>query len=560
MVLYGYAGKMLFVDLSTGSIQERPLEEKVARDFLGGYGLGAKILYGAQAGGADPLGPEAMFGVTTGPLVGVGVNYGVRHQIVGKSPLTGTWGDSSSGGDFARNLKRAGYDAVFITGISDKPVYLWVKDGVVEIRDAAHLWGLSTWDAEDRLKEELQEPGLSACTIGPAGEMQSLIACVITDKGNAAGRSGLGAVMGSKRLKAIVARGTQDVPVADLPLLRGLIKSVAQSSSSDPRAASMSKYGTSAGTARSILSGDCPIKNWGGSGPDEMPNAEQISDEGVIKYLVKYVTCTGCAAHCNGVVKVDDGPYAIAWAQKPEYETLGAFGAMLLNDNMESIITLNAICDRYGIDTISAGGTIAWAIESYENGMLTQRDTDGLELTWGNHQAIVALMDKMARREGFGAILADGSQRAAERIGRGSELYAIHIHGQEPPMHDPKMDVVRENPWGRRYGLALAYQTDAAPARHTGPQSINLEQKASSASGLCSMGGGAYREGRFCEALRRDRRAVHDRGTGAHRQPHRLHPPGVQPARGSLAVRLCDAGSHEREPAVGEGPAGRSQS
>jgi len=501
MALLGYAGKLLFVDLSTGQIDERPLDEQLARDYLGAYGIGARVLYSEQKAGVDPLGPEAIFGVTTGPLVGSGVICGVRHQIVGKSPLTGTWGDSSSGGDLARNLKRAGYDAVFVRGQAEHPVYLWIKDGRVELRDASHLWGLTTWQADDRLREELGEPRMSAGIVGPAGEQQSLIACVITDKGNAAGRSGLGAVMGAKRLKAIAARGTQPVPLADEADIRALMREIMAEVANDPRAASTSKYGTAAGTARSILSGDCPVRNWGGSGPDDMPNAEAISDDNVIKYLVKYVTCPGCPLHCNGIVRVESGPYAIPWAQKPEYETLGAFGAMLLNDNIESIIAMNAICDQYGIDTISAGGTIAWAIECYENGLLCKEDTDGLELTWGNHASMVALLDKMARREGFGAVLADGCQRAAERVGRGTERYAIHVHGQEPPMHDPKLDAVREHPFGKRFGLALAYQTDAAPARHTGPQSVSLEQKASSAAGLCSFGGGALRGERLSRAL-----------------------------------------------------------
>ena len=214
-MLYGYAGKLLFVDLSDGSIEERSLEEKTARDFLGAYGLGAKVVYNSQTGKVDPLGPENTLGFTTGPLVATGIPFGVRYQAVGKSPLTGTWGDTSSGGGFARELKRAGYDAVFVRGISEKPVFLWIRDDQVELRDASHLWGLTTWETEDQLKEELNEPALRASIIGPAGEKTSLIACLIVDKGNAAGRSGLGAVMGAKRLKAVAVRGTQGVPVAD---------------------------------------------------------------------------------------------------------------------------------------------------------------------------------------------------------------------------------------------------------------------------------------------------------------------------------------------------------
>jgi aldehyde:ferredoxin oxidoreductase len=216
--------------------------------------------------------------------------------------------------------------------------------------------------------------------------------------------------------------------------------------------------------------------------------------------LIRPKGCYACVISCGRVTKVDNPLYA-GVGEGPEYETAWGFGADSGVDNLDAITKANYLCNEYGIDTISMGATIACAMELYERGLLTKDDTDGLELTWGNHAAIVALMEKMARREGFGAVLADGSQKAAERIGRGTEAYAVHIHGQEPPMHDPKMDIIREHPWGRRYGLAMAYQTDAAPGRHTGPQSIDFEQKASSAAGLCSFGGGAFRGDKLCEIL-----------------------------------------------------------
>jgi aldehyde:ferredoxin oxidoreductase len=486
----GYAGKVLFVDLSRGEIQEERLDAETARDFLGNYGIGAKIIYDRQQGGVDPLGPENLLGFVTGPLVGVRVPFGIRTVVVGKSPITGTWGDTSSGGGFARELKRGGYDAAFFTGISERPVYLRVSDGHAELRPADHLWGLDTAQTEEGLRGELGDRRAHIVSIGPAGEKCSLMACPIIDKYHAPGRSGLGAVMGSKRLKAVVARGTLDVAVADGDRLRDMTRRAMQSMSarirSDPP--EISKYGTCGGTAGSVFSGDCPVKNWAGVGEEDFKTAERISDESVIAYQVRQETCPGCPVACNGMVQVRNGHYAIDEAAKPEYETLGAFGAMLLNDNMESIIWCNSICDRYGLDTISVGGTIAFAMECYEKGLITRREADGLDLSWGNDRAIAALTEKIAHREGFGAVLADGAKVAAECIGRGSGVCAMHIHGQELPMHDPKLAVAR----GRPARLALAYQTDATPGRHTA--STSYMGHAYNATGLCNIAQWSFRE------------------------------------------------------------------
>ncbi len=487
-MLQGYAGRMLFVDLSRGKIQEEPLDVEMARNFLGNYGIGAKVIYDRQKGHVDPLGPENTLGFVTGPLVGVRVPFGIRTVVVGKSPLTGTWGDTSSGGGFARELKKAGYDAVFFTGISEKPVVLWASDGQAKLRPADHLWRLDTTQTEEALRKELGDRRVHIVSIGPAGEKCSLIACPIIDQYHAPGRSGLGAVMGSKRLKAVVARGTQEIPVADGERLQKITRQAMQAMSahirSDPP--EISKYGTCGGTAASVFSGDCPVKNWAGVGEEVFKTAERISDESVIAYQVRKDSCPGCPAACNGIVRVESGPYAIQKAAKPEYETLGAFGAMLLNDNLESIIWCNHICDRYGLDTISVGCTIAFAMECYEKGLITQREADGLDLRWGNHGAIVALTEKMARREGFGVVLADGAKVAAERIGRGSGAYAMHIHGQELPMHDPKFAQPRGWP------LGVAYQTDATPGRHT----VSTEDlgRAYNATGMCDIGQWSFRE------------------------------------------------------------------
>jgi len=484
-MLNGYAGKMLAVDLSTGQMEEMETTASLARNFLGGFGLGARMVYSLQEGGVDPLGPENTLGFTTGPTVGTRVPFGVRYQVVGKSPLTQTWGDSSSGGDFAPELKRAGYDAVFFQGISETPVYLWVHDGQAELRDASHLWGRDVFETEDALREEVGERQARMSVLGPGGEKLCLISCPITDKGNAPGRSGLGAVMGSKRLKAVVARGTQTIPVADDEKVRELARKAMEKVKTDRGGLEM--HGTCSGTADCIRSGDCPVKNWIGVGIEDFADPDLLGGENVIHYETRKLTCRGCPTACNGLVTVEDGPYAIQDAQKPEYETLGAYGAMTLNNNLESIILCNDLCNRAGIDTISAGCTIAFAIECYENGLIDSSDTDGIELTWGNHAAIVAMTQKLVAREGFGDVLADGVKVASEKIGSGSEEYAVHVLGQEFPMHDPRLAQAQE---AQLPALGIIYQSDATPGRHTAP--FDHRGRGVYAAGLCSFGGRTF--------------------------------------------------------------------
>lgn len=453
----GYMGKILFVDLSTGKIKEETTEEKFYREYIGGYGIGAKIVFNRQKAGVDPLGPENILGFMTGPLTGTDFPFGGRYTVfAGRSPLTGGWGDANSGGDFGPYLKFSGYDGIVFTGASDKPVYLYIHDGKAELRDAARLWGKDTVETEDTLKQELGK-SVRVAGIGPAGENLSLISCVINNKGRAAARSGVGAVMGSKKLKAVAVYGTAQVPVADREEAKKLRKKIVGKLKDFETAKLFMQFGSSGITAQFAEFGEAPIKNWGGVGARDFPNAGLISDEHVIDLQEKKYGCYRCPISCGGHMKEGGGGYAYrAGAHKPEYETLGAFGTTCLNDNLESIIMANELCNRYGLDTISAGATIAFAMECYENGLITKEDTDGLDLNWGNHKAIVALTEKMARREGFGGILADGVKVAAEKIGKGSEKYAIHIHGQEPPMHDP-----RNTP-----SFATVYQSDATPGRH----------------------------------------------------------------------------------------------
>lgn len=454
-MLGGYMGKMLFVDLTRGEIKEETLDEKLCRDFIGGYGIGARIMYSRQKGGVDPLGPENMLGFATGPLTGVPGVFGTRYAVVSKSPLTRTWGDANCGGDFGPFLKFAGYDAVFFTGASDKPVYLLCKDGAAELSDASELWGKDVDETEALLHSKLGKEARIA-SIGPAGEKLSLISSVLHNH-RAAARSGLGAVMGSKKLKAVVAIGKGKVPIANTEAHAQVRKEYAAKLKESPFADLLGQFGLCFMNVGNFESGNSPCKNWGGVGIRDFPNMAALSHENVVARQEKKFACWRCPVACGGVMKAGTEYDYPAGVYKPEYETCAAFGAMCLNDNIESIIKANDICNRYGLDTISAGATIAFAIDCYENGLITKEDTDGIELTWGNHRAIAAMTDKLARREGFGDILADGVKVAAEKIGKGADKYAVHACGQELPMHDPTFAP----------SFGCSYQSAPTPGRHT---------------------------------------------------------------------------------------------
>lgn len=450
----GYSGRLLTVDLAAANVQTERLPENLLHDYIGGYGLGAWLLLERMLTGIDPLGPDNYLGFFTGPLTGTIAPFGNRCMVVGKSPLTMTWGDASFGGEFGPYLKFAGYDGILFHGNAAKPQYLLIDSGVPALKDASHLWGKDTYQTEQVLRSEYGDYSRVAC-IGPSAEKLSLISSIMAEHGRAAARSGLGAVMGSKRLKAIVVRGKPGVTVAEsgyaLELTRKYLATLT------PTAESFRMFGTCGGTISSIRVGDAPIKNWGGTALD-FPNSETVSGKAVVAGESRKYGCWHCPIRCAGVMKPGREEYR--WednVRKPEYETIASFGPLCLNHNLASIIKCNDICNRYGLDTISAGATIAFAIECYENRIISQRETGGLALNWGNHQAIVELTLKMARREGFGDILADGTKRAAERIGQGSDQFAIHIQGQEVPMHDPK----------RSAGFGTIYQTDATPGRHT---------------------------------------------------------------------------------------------
>lgn len=449
----GYMGRVLWVDLSSGKISEETPDEKFNRAFVGGYGWGSKTIFDRQKPHVDPLGPDNILGILSGPLTGTPAIIGSRYVVVGKSPLTGTWGDANSGGYFGPHMKFAGVDGVYFTGKADKPVYLLIDDGKAELRDASHLWGKTTIETRDWAKAEFGPKAEEAC-IGPAGERKSLIACVINDYGRAAGRSGLGAVMGAKRVKAVIVRGDQKPPVANPDLARELRRKYAAVKGMGAYDV-FTKYGTPGVMDGNVVCGDAGIKNWKGVGPVDFPTYQKIGMEAVIAEQAKKYFCWQCTLGCGGEMKPKEG--RAKFSHKPEYETLASAGSMCLVDDLEAIIRINDIVNAYGLDSISAPVTIAFAMECYEKGLITIADTDGLDLRWGNAEAAVELCRKIAVREGFGDVLADGVRMAAQRIGGGAEIYAMHVQGQEIPMHDPRF----------LPGLQVTYQLDATPARHT---------------------------------------------------------------------------------------------
>jgi aldehyde:ferredoxin oxidoreductase len=483
----GYMGKYVIINLSTGKSEVVSPGDEFYKKYLTGYGMGAAVITERQKAKINPLSPEAHIGFCSGILTGTGAYFSGRFMVVGKSPLTGGWGDSNSGGFFSVELKRAGYDAVFVTGKAKKPVYIYINDGKVEIKDAKKVWGKDTVETEELIRAELKEKKAQIACIGKAGEKLSLISGVVTDGGRIAARSGLGAVMGSKNLKALVVKGSARATVADPEKMKELNKKflkafkfvnpmdtvtvaiinyvsqvIARTGISVPSQPSTvreiyKKYGTSGLTVYSALTGDSPIKNWSGVGYVDYPGAYKLSDESVIAYQKKKYGCQACPLACGGVIDIKKGRYGGTEGHKPEYETLCSFGGLLLQDDLDTLIEINELCNREGIDTISAGGAVAFAIECFEKGIIDDKQTGGLKLGWGKSTEILKLTEMIIKREKIGNILADGVKVAAKKIGKGSEKFAVHAGGQELPMHDSRLDP----------GFGIIYQMEPTPGRHT---------------------------------------------------------------------------------------------
>ena len=493
---YGHRGKVLFVDLSEQKHWVEQIDEAVYRSYLGGYGLGAWLMWKHFPAGTDALAPEACFAISSGMLTGLKTPFSGRIQIVGKSPLTGTWADSNSGGSVCSHLRAAGYDAVMVRGKAAVPTLLVIKDGDVTFEPAGELWGQEIPETFDAIKTRFggkRDVGVSA--IGPAGEKQQRIASVMNDRYHAFGRQGFGAIYGSKNLKAIVVSGTGEVPLAKPDQFKKICKAITDEYKSDlglvarfmaymgkpkswlgwmyrlmtklgmkvqaPTAAMRrmwSQRGTTAAVALSIENGDAPIKNWTGVGSKDFPLAKKgmkLDGGAVDKYITKKLSCGDCPMPCKGIVKVKSRN--LTDVRRPDYETIVGFGANLVNDDIELVTACHDACNRYGIDAVSSSATLAWVCEAVEKGLLSKDDLDGIEMKWGSGEGALLLTIKMGTGEGCGAWLGHGIKRAAEHVGKGTEEFAVHVHGGEPAYHDTRFTSL----------MGVTYIADPTPGRHT---------------------------------------------------------------------------------------------
>ncbi len=459
--MFGYAGKMLFVNLTTGELEDKIIPTEWYHDFIGGPALGARILYEYMPAKCDVYGDDSMVGFVPGPFSGSNFFCGGRYSVVSKSPIYNGWNDANSGGDFGPAIKAAGYDGVFVKGISKKPVYIFVDSGKAEIRDAESYWGMDSSDFEKALAKDL---GIkySASYIGPGGEMMSPMACVMNDYHRAAGRGGTGAVIGSKKLKGIVATGKLPVELADKASLVELNKKLADFLKDHPMMANMRSAGSSGAFMPNLMSGDTCVKNYAVSLEETGKTPDDFSRIGAPKLSAEYMTegysCAACPMRCGAMVKIKEGKYLTddsVPVARPEYESLGWFGPGIMNEDPEVVIVCNHLCNEAGLDTIATGGTIGWVYECFNKGVFTKEELDGIEPFWGNGDAAVELTKKICNMEGCGKILAMGSRNAANHYGKGHEFLFV-ASGIEIAAHDPR----------RAPGYIRTYQLDPSPGRH----------------------------------------------------------------------------------------------
>jgi len=448
-------GKFLRVDLSRGKTVDEKLSRGLARNYVGGAGIGIRLLYDEVKPHADPLGPENELIIFTGPYQGTIAPTSGRFHITTKSPLTGLVGDANSGGHFGAYLKYAGYDGIVIRGRSPRPVYLSTDNGSAELREASHLWGKSTFETENMLKEEIGDDKIKICSIGPAGENLVLLSCIMNDLDRTAARTGNGAVMGSKNLKAITVRGDRRVEVAEPDKLKQVSGDLRKRILSSEAVARVRTHGTVDAVAGCNDLGNLPTKNWLRNEFKE--GYENISGDSVTKkILVRVKACFSCPIGCGRFVKISKEGKEL-YSGGPEYESTAALGSLTMNSDLNSVAYANLLCNLHGMDTISVGNAVAFAMECYEKGLITPEQADGLDLQWGNPEAEEKLIEMIAKKEGFlGHTLSQGVRKAAQIIGHGAEEFAVHVKGLELPMHEP-----RGAP-----GLALGYATSTRGACH----------------------------------------------------------------------------------------------
>jgi aldehyde:ferredoxin oxidoreductase len=431
--LLGYAGKILYVDLTNGKIRTEKLNEETAKQVIGGIGLGMKLYLSNSKAGANPLGPENPLVLALGPVSGTMFPTGGNgHAFISKSPATGGVGEAVSHGTFGAELKRAGYDAIVLTGKAEKPVYLWIDDDSTQILDASAVWGKSPAETEDAIKDELGDFYIRVASIGLAGEKQSKMANIINEKTRAAGRTGLGAVMGSKNLKAIAVRGTNDIAVAKPDEFMNMVKEFHERM----KGPAAQKYRTT-GTVDNLMVNNqlycLPTRNFNQSRFD---SAEKVSGEALNdRYVAKIIACNSCAMRCEHEALIREGPYKGTLARM-EYDNLWALGPNVGVERLDSIIKAAELCNFYGLDATSTGVTIAFVMDCHEKGILNHEQLDGVDAHFGNGDAVIQLINKIGNREGIGDMLADGVKIAAEKIGKNSAELALQIKGLELSGYD----------------------------------------------------------------------------------------------------------------------------
>lgn len=441
----GFWNRVLRVDLSTGKTWEEHPTDEFYRQHVGGRSFIAHYLLKEVPADTDPLGPDNRLIFMAGPVTGAPLPGAGRHSVGGRSPLTGGFGEAEAGGFWGAELKHAGYDGIVIQGKAERPVYLWIDETTVEIRDAGHLWGKRTDEVEDAIRADHGDRLIRVAQCGVAGENLVKYALVVNDLNECAGRTGLGAVMGSKNLKAIACRGKKQVPMADPKKIRGVAMWVRDTM--DENHYNFHHYGTGAAMVGKHLEGHLPVRNWQLGTMDTV----QLIDAKTLKaeYVEKMDGCYACSVRCKKRVRIDATVAGVEVHPKfggAEYETLGAVGTNLGIDNLVELCKANQALNWWGLDSVSTGATIAWAMECYQRGILTKADTGGLALEWGDGQILNQLIDMIAKREGFGDFLADGALAAARKLGRDSEQYVVHVRGLEVAMHDPRaMDRMLEN-------------------------------------------------------------------------------------------------------------------
>ena len=465
----GNTGKVIHVDLTSGSHRVETLPEEYYRKYIGGSGLAAKLFWERGRFDIEPLSPEAMLIIMNGPFAGLKLSGASRNSVAGCSPLTGHWGDSSCGGYFAPELRYAGYDGLIVTGKAAGPGFLFIRDDDIRILDASEYWGRGAEEVGAALKERFGKDHRTL-VIGPAGEHGVKYANILNDGHHATGRAGFGAIMGSKNLKAIVVKGSRrETDVANRDAFEAFRKDLNQRIIEAVPATVLHADGTAANLTGGVYSGDVPVRNWTSNFWEEAADALAGSTLSEM-YLTRRGACAFCGIACKRIVEVKEGPFAVPEGPGPEYETIVSFGTLIGSIDLAAACKAGRVCNDLGMDTISAGGTIAWAMEAFERGDLTLEDTDGLPLNWGDMETVIdIILPKIAGREGrLGQLLADGSVAAAGKIGRGAE-YTVHSKGLEAPMHDPR---------GGGHGMALTYAMSARGACHVADPMLFVEMGA----------------------------------------------------------------------------------